>query len=118
LIEEGQSTYRKAIECVNKFQEHVEKAHTNKIPTDKTNRPNIRRQTQEHKSSSINERYQKKTKKKKNQTLTLRIEESKYGRVVTVMQQQVLGSSSGRELEAALCHRFCLHTTPAGESTP
>jgi len=48
----------------------------------------------------------------------LRIEESKYGRVVTVMQQQVLGSSSGRELEAALCHRFCLHTTPAGESTP
>jgi uncharacterized coiled-coil DUF342 family protein len=60
----------------------------------------------------------KKTKKNKNQTLTLRIEESKYGRVVTVMQQQVLGSSSGRELEAALCHRFCLHTTPAGESTP
>jgi translation initiation factor 1 (eIF-1/SUI1) len=60
----------------------------------------------------------KDTKKNKNQTLTLRIEESKYGRVVTVMQQQVLGSSSGRELEAALCHRFCLHTTPAGESTP
>jgi hypothetical protein len=48
-----------------------------------------------------------KKKKNKNQTLTLRIEESKYGRVVTVMQQ-VLGSSSARELEAALCHRFCL----------
>jgi hypothetical protein len=66
---------------------------------------NTRRQTQEHKSS-INERYKKKQNKK--QTLTLRIEESKYGRVVTVMQQQVLGSSSGRGLEAALCHRFCL----------
>lgn len=67
IIEEGQSTYRKAIECVYKFQEHVEKAHTNKIPTDKTNRANIRRQTQEHKSS-INERYQNKKKEQKPNT--------------------------------------------------